>query len=167
MTTTRQHYRRSPKESDVRGTPPELYRELTGRFGPCDLDVCALPSNTKCELFYSLERGEDGLALPWTGRVYCNPPFSQCGDWTAKARAEISDPASECRSVLMLLPNVRGEQPWWHEHVEPFRDGRFVGAWTLSTYNLERRRRFHDEHGKPIPGSPPFGLVVLHWVRRD
>lgn len=46
-------------------------------LGPFDLDPCEddqqpWPCATKG---YRLGRGEDGLVLPWQGRVFCNPPY--------------------------------------------------------------------------------------------
>lgn len=59
-------------------TPPEIVdaaREALG--GQIDLDPasCAVANDTvKAARFYSLEAGEDGLSLPWRGRVFLNPP---------------------------------------------------------------------------------------------
>lgn len=54
-------------------TPPEILRSL-GHF---DLDPCS-PKNPPWKIadrhFYA---EEDGLAQPWRGRVWCNPPFGK------------------------------------------------------------------------------------------
>lgn len=60
--------------TDVWLTPPALITSL----GEFDLDPCCpnnLPWKTAKE-FYSLENGQDGLKLPWIGRVWLNPPYS-------------------------------------------------------------------------------------------
>lgn len=60
--------------TDVWLTPPSIIQAL-GKF---DLDPCC-PNNLKwktAEKFYSLENNEDGLSLPWEGRVWLNPPYS-------------------------------------------------------------------------------------------
>lgn len=52
-------------------TPPEILQEL----GPFDLDPCApikRPWPTAAE-HYTIE--DNGLAQPWHGRVWCNPPY--------------------------------------------------------------------------------------------
>jgi hypothetical protein len=54
-------------------TPPAIVQAL-GRF---DLDPCApvvRPWDTAAK-HYTVE--DDGLAQPWTGRVWCNPPFGR------------------------------------------------------------------------------------------
>lgn len=52
-------------------TPPEIIKAL-GQF---DLDPCApvvRPWDT-AERHYSIK--DNGLMLPWSGRVWCNPPY--------------------------------------------------------------------------------------------
>ena len=62
-------------------TPPELVRSL-GRF---DLDPCA----SKLQLCKLAEKSycfpeDNGLLLPWEGRVWVNPPFSCISSWVYK-----------------------------------------------------------------------------------
>ncbi len=54
-------------------TPPEILRSLGG----FDLDPCApiiRPWDTASRHFTV---NDDGLSKPWTGRVWCNPPFGR------------------------------------------------------------------------------------------
>lgn len=63
-------------ESHVWLTPPAIKDPL----GPFDLDPCAAPSPRPwptAAVHYELP--DDGLSLPWFGRVWLNPPF---GDQT-------------------------------------------------------------------------------------
>jgi|GEM_PF-5770545 len=62
-------------------TPQDFFDRLDAEFG-FDLDVCATRSNAKCERFYS--RKDDGLAQPWTGTCWCNPPYGQIKHWLRK-----------------------------------------------------------------------------------
>ena len=64
----------SKTRTDTWLTPVNLIRSL----GEFDLDPCCpvgVPWETAKE-FYSLDRGQDGLLLPWHGRVWLNPPYS-------------------------------------------------------------------------------------------
>jgi len=59
--------------SDEWLTPPEILRAL----GAFDLDPCS-PINRPWDTaarHYNIN--DNGLALPWEGRVWCNPPFGR------------------------------------------------------------------------------------------
>lgn len=54
-------------------TPPEVIDAL----GPFDLDPCAAPSPRPWPTATEhIELPRDGLAEPWKGMVWCNPPYS-------------------------------------------------------------------------------------------
>ena len=59
-------------------TPPELVKKL-GHF---DLDPCAsrYQKAMHADINYIWPQ-DDGLMLPWSGRIWCNPPFSHCRRW--------------------------------------------------------------------------------------
>lgn len=54
-------------------TPPSLVRSL----GDFDLDPAGAPGHDLASETYLLERGQDGLILPWRGRVWLNPPYDR------------------------------------------------------------------------------------------
>lgn len=54
-------------------TPPYLVEAL-GKF---DLDPCGAPGHELADETYLLENGQDGLVLPWRGRVWLNPPYDR------------------------------------------------------------------------------------------
>lgn len=63
--------------------PPWVLEKVHQLMGDIDLDPasCAAANQiVKAERYYSLERGENGLVLPWRGRVYLNPPGGAI-DW--------------------------------------------------------------------------------------
>lgn len=53
---------------------------LLDRLGPFDLDPCACdPQPWPCA---DQQYTENGLLLPWSGLVWCNPPYGRAlGDW--------------------------------------------------------------------------------------
>ena len=68
-------------------TPPWLAAQLAAEFGPWDLDPAATAANAKAALYYTVE--DDGLAQPWKGRVWLNPPYGRAiGAWMAKVDAD-------------------------------------------------------------------------------
>jgi len=64
--------------SDDYYTPKWIFDALGLHF---DLDVASPPhpTNVPCDRYYTQE--DNGLASPWFGRVWCNPPFSKPTPW--------------------------------------------------------------------------------------
>ena len=161
-------------EVDDRGTKREFIDQLEARFGaPFTLDVAAAPHNAKAERYYT--RADDGLLQPWTGRVWCNPPYSRLkgvmdlGNWVRKAWFEWENDwrGERPERIVMLLPANRTEQAWWQDHVEPFRDR--PGS-PLRVEFLRGRMRFDmpPDWVTPEKGDrPPFGLALLIWQRPE
>jgi phage N-6-adenine-methyltransferase len=148
-------------EVDDRGTPPELFDPLDA-VHHFTLDVAAAPHNAKCAEYYT--RADDGLAQPWTGSVWCNPPYSSLSAWLEKAWAEwrgVDGRHPDVDLIVMLLPANRPEQKWWQEYVEPFRDQ----GGPLSVRFLPGRPRFiMPGQTQVLPNQrPPFGLCTLTW----
>ena len=144
-------------EVDDRGTHPNSFDRWDERFGGFTLDVAAAPHNAKCERFFT--RADDGLAQSWAGeKVWCNPPYSNLGEWLAKAWLEYP----MTRGIVMLLPANRVEQRWWQEHVEPFRDRPNS---PLKVEFLPGRLRFIKPGQTAIGPNerPPFGCCLLIW----
>lgn len=154
--------KRGASDRDNLGTDPALFDALDARFH-FTLDVAASGSNAKCGLFYDLER--DGLTQPWTGRVWCNPPYSQIGAWVQKAWKEWTL-TSNPDLIVMLLPANRPEQGWWQDHVEPFRD--HPGS-PLRVEFLRGRQRFVMPGAEAIGPNerPPFGCCLLKWSKTN
>ena len=145
---------------DDRGTDPAFFAGLEERFGRFTLDAAAAEHNAKCEHYYT--RDDDGLTAPWTGRVWCNPPYSDCGAWVQKAWSDWNLRCSPPELIVMLLPANRVEQGWWQDHVEPYRDR--PGS-PLRVEFLRGRMRFHRPDWQPGPKGdrPPFGCCLLIW----
>jgi site-specific DNA-methyltransferase (adenine-specific) len=124
-------------------TPVDLFAELDAEHGPFTLDVSATPANAKCPRFYT--RAEDGLRQPWTGKVWCNPPYGrELGRWVKKALESVR--SGSALVVVCLLP-ARVDTRWWHE-VAALAEVRF----------LRGRLRF----GGAASGAPfPSAVVVF------
>lgn len=137
---------------------------LVKRGQPCpgfmfDLDPCAAieaPALLYARAHVMAARGEDGLAVPWPGIVWCNPPYGpgELARWTAKAGDEV---IAGRASVVVLLVPLRPSSGWWRRLRT--RDGLEV-----ETMALERRVNFL-EHGREAGSSARFETALL-FVRR-
>ena len=100
---------KGPKESttDTWLTPPWILEAL----GDFDLDPAAAPIPrpwSTARQHYTLSKGEDGLKLPWQGRIWCNPPYSTADPWCAKMAAHNNG---------ILCVAVRAETQRWIKYV--------------------------------------------------
>jgi phage N-6-adenine-methyltransferase len=123
-------------------TPQILFDLLDAEF--CfTLDATATPENAKVETFYTRE--DDALGQPWTGVVWCNPPYGRLiGAFVAKGHME----STKRRSVVVMLVPARTDTFWWHEHVMKAAEIRFIrGRLTFV--------------GAPNPAPFPSAIVVF------
>ena len=68
--------------SDDYYTPPSIFEALNLQF---DLDVAGPPGGVPwIPATKTLTVVDDGLATPWIGRVWCNPPFTNIPPWADK-----------------------------------------------------------------------------------
>lgn len=62
-------------------TPPELVRAL----GAFDLDPCSPINRPWATAAKHFTVNDNGLMLPWEGRVWCNPPYGkEAAKWLEK-----------------------------------------------------------------------------------
>ena len=109
------------KQSDEWATPQDLFDELDREFG-FTLDAAATRDNAKCVNYLGPDHDDpyqrDALAVSWDDElepevVFCNPPYSQCREFVAKAERE----AARGRvTVVMLLP-ARTDTRWFHDFI--------------------------------------------------
>jgi site-specific DNA-methyltransferase (adenine-specific) len=91
-------------------TPQPFFDLVDAEFG-FTLDAAAEPHNTKCAVYYDAD--EDGLANPWPGVVWCNPPYGRAiAKWVEKGYQE----AQNGSTVVMLIP-ARTDTAYWHDYV--------------------------------------------------
>ena len=91
-------------------TPDTLWKPLDDEFG-FTLDVCSTHENAKCANHYTL--AEDGLAQPWAGVAWMNPPYgAQLARWVKKCH----DEAKRGVLVVGLIP-VRSNTSYWHDYI--------------------------------------------------
>ena len=123
------HYR---VRSGVWSTPQDFFDTLNAEFH-FTLDACAITENAKCDHYFSPE--QDGLAQPWTGVVWCNPPFGNVTPWLQKAVRS----TQAGTLVVCLLPSRTGTR-WFRSYVLPHAEIRYVAK--RLRFNQADRARF-------------------------
>lgn len=137
MGTTRLAAERNKRRyhgSDDRYTPPWLLDRVTaflgvGWFDPCPASFGRAPL-------------VNGLAVPWSGRVYCNPPYSGLAPWVAKFTG---DPFHDGLLLVPAYTDTRWFRPLYDFPI-------------LFTYG---RIRFLSPDGQEM-GQPPFGSALVY-----
>lgn len=133
------------KDTDVWCTPLWLASSL-GNF---TLDPCSNPhSYVDSAASYSLEDNQNGLVMPWWGRVFVNPPYSRVFPWAKKAlieRSKVKD--LEVVFLLKLDPTVG-----WFKHL-------MMGG--ARYFPLKNRIAFDRPGMKSIKPQWPCVLITL------
>ena len=125
-----------------------LYEVLADGF---DLDPCSPGrgvSRVRARMHF--DAADDGLALPWHGRVFMNPPYGRTiSKWVAKAAREVGEGRAEM--VIGLVP-ARTDTAWWHSSV----------AFRADVWLLKRRLAFGDG-----AACAPFPSAMVLWGGDD
>lgn len=142
-------------ENQAWGTPRSFMAYLNDKFGwEPDLDAAATVRNTKAARFFNPQ--QDGLAQPWFGRVWLNPPFGrELPLWLEKCAQEIQ--REEVHEIYCLIP-ARTDTRWFHDIVMP-------NAYLL--YLIKGRFNFVAPGTADGANAPfPSMLVVFrkHWA---
>lgn len=131
--------------SDEWSTPPEVFARIAERWGPFDLDPCCRPETAKAPKYYTA--ADNGLVLPWAGRVFVNPPYSHIGPWLQKAIQAKADG----HTVVVLVPAAT-DTGWFHDYLLGHADLHFWRG----------RIRFIGWQGTPIPAPKTPSLLGVY-----
>jgi hypothetical protein len=146
-------HQRCVGKSQVHLTPKWLIDAL----GPFDLDPCAATDRPWDCAAHNYVEAQDGLALPWEGMVWLNPPFDRyaVGDWI--------DRLAQHGNGICLV-HARTEAAWfrpiWHS--------------AQVILFLDKRIKFCRPDGTEQPansGAPPvlaaFGIDAMWQLVRS
>jgi phage N-6-adenine-methyltransferase len=90
---------------------PQAFFDIVDREFGFTLDAAASECNAKAPQFYT--EADDGLSRPWTGVVWCNPPYGRGIDQWIKKGYESAQAGA---LVVMLIP-ARTDTTYWHTYV--------------------------------------------------
>lgn len=141
--------------SDEWMTSDEIFRPLHSEFA-FSLDAAAAAWNAKVGFYFTRET--NGLAQSWKGEtVWLNPPYSNVGEWLAKAYSE------RCQHgiVVVALVPCSPDRHWWSQHVEGKAEVR------LLTRRVLKSGRVHFIREDGSTGRAPFASAVLIYGRKS
>jgi phage N-6-adenine-methyltransferase len=96
--------------TDQWATPQDFFNQQNFLYGPFDVDVCADATNAKCAVYF--DKDADGLAQPWVGKCWMNPPYGRdIGKWMKKAKE-----SAGAGTVVVCLVPARTDTKWWHDY---------------------------------------------------
>jgi DNA N-6-adenine-methyltransferase (Dam) len=136
-------------------TPAAAIAAVRAVLGAIDLDPASnafAQRVVQATTYFDAET--DGLAQPWSGRVFCNPPYgTACPKFVAKALQEFE--AGNVSAAVLLLSGYSFDTQWFRplwRHLLCFSDGRI---------------RFYNALGEP--GRPSTASVFVYlgpdWSR--
>jgi hypothetical protein len=162
------HHRGYRGATDEWLTPPRILRAL----GAFDLDPCAPLTRPWATAARHYTIRDNGLLLPWSGRVWLNPPYGpQTGKWLAKL-------AHHGNGIALIF--ARTETTMFHEHGWNKADAMLFLRGRLNFYTPEGQRSdknaggpsvliaYGRQNATALSGSGIAGaLVVLAGARRE
>tara|TARA_R110001599_G_scaffold3406_4_gene18822 strand:+ start:8528 stop:9034 length:507 start_codon:yes stop_codon:yes gene_type:complete len=131
-------------------TPRALFDKLHEEFG-FTVDVAALDDSALLPAWYGPDHSDedrrDGLAVPWAGVVWCNPPYGKAAPaWIAKAAAE----AKRGVTVVMLVM-ANTDTRYFHDHAFQAEEIRFIKG----------RVKFARQDGTPAASAPKGSALLI------
>lgn len=123
---------------------PEWITAPLGRF---DLDPCAPMGEHRRIAWLEYNREQDGLSMPWHGRVFCNPPFSQ-----PLLKLFCERMALHGNGILLMMC-LGFDASWFHDYILGAADALFI---------MKGRIRFVGMDGT-MGGSPPKGCMLAAY----
>lgn len=143
-------------DSDHYNTPNSILAPIRKYLGGIVLDPCSnVASVVNAEVEWDLvERGEDGLALPWRYRnAYTNPPYSpgNLPRWIKRCYDQYVE-HEVLERVMLLIPMSTSTQ-WWHEYA-------YTARWRLE---YKGRIQFDDRMIVEPTSTNRHDSVLLCW----
>jgi len=132
-------------------TPPALIQAAREAMGTIQVDPASSPVANKtiqAETFYTAD--DNGLAKPWRGNVWMNPPYAQ--PLVAQFSEAVADKfdKKEIKRACVLVNNAT-ETAWFQRML----------ASASAVCFIRGRVRFLDERGEPS-GAPLQGQAVIY-----
>ncbi len=133
--------------SNLWETPAALAEALSLAVGGFDIDPCTATLDrrrARIKAKILLTEADDGLSVPWIGKVFVNPPYGRgMSNWIRKCFEE-----SQRGCLVVGLIPARPDSNHWHEYV----------AGQADVFMLRGRLKFGDGDN-----PAPFPSCIVLW----
>jgi hypothetical protein len=133
------------KRNDEWLTPPDI----TSRLGKFDLDPCSPVKRPWPTADRHMTIYDNGLMLPWAGRVWLNPPYSQLAKWLGRM-------AEHGNGIALAFART---------DTRPFQEYVFPYAKTL--FFIRGRLHFHTVEGARAKDDCGAPAVLISYTEYD
>ncbi|MDX7992630.1 phage N-6-adenine-methyltransferase [Xenorhabdus littoralis] len=136
---------------DLWQTPLPLFTALNLEFD-FYLDAAASANNTLCANY--LTERDNALECDWVsyGSIWCNPPYSEIGEWVQKAAIECR---KQCQSIVMLVPSDTSVG-WFKLALETVDEARLITGGRIQFVPVQERKRNSNTKGSMLLIWRPF-----------
>lgn len=128
-------------------TPSSIFETMGLEF---DIDVCSPEGGLSwipAKRFFS--KVDDGLSQPWTGNVWCNPPYGkETSKWLEKL-------AAHGHGIALVFS--RTDCKWFHDYV----------AKSDAVMFLKGRIKFVDGNGVTGGSGAGSGSILVAWGSKN
>lgn len=172
-----------PKPGDEFYSPESVIEPARVVLGGFDLDPasCATANKkVKAREYYSLSEGRNGLdrALPWEGRLWMNPPYTDLAQDFAERLSEEYQEKQRVTAAILLLSTRHLNMPWFDwlwmhgtvcfplrqlEFTGPDGKPRYTKEGNVVVYVGEDSKRFEEIFSAAGDGGGPIG----HFMKSD
>lgn len=153
LCSDRQQTRAKVLTGEIEWYTPQVYIDAARRvMGGIDLDPASsefAQEKVQADRYYTMD--DDGLALPWEGRIWLNPPYK-----AALIKAFVDKLLESPIDQAILLTNNATDTGWWHEA---------AGAATAICFHRGRIQFYRDGDDSK---SPTHGQTIFYFgTERD
>jgi len=136
--------------NDERYSPQWIIDGARAVMGGIDLDpASSAAANARVGAARYYDTETDGLARPWSGRLFLNPPYSSCSTWVERLAAEVE--RRRVAQAVLLCP-IRSLCQIVNRHQSLLRGSLLLPTKRITYLDLRT--------GKMI--GPPFGSLMIY-----
>lgn len=136
-------------------TPEDIISDVIRVMGGIDVDPCSPYHDGPVPATVHYTKAEDGLSLPWNGRVFMNPPYGHAVlKWSMKLVFEYLEGRTK---EAIVLTNSSTETRWFNQL------SKVSGLWCAPI----QRIKFVPGENNPKENRPTKGNAIFYFGKNS